>query len=269
MKEHETQCEIDRDSQSRFSAEQYVSNGYGFHLHRNMEIYGVVHGEACVTIGQETRVLRDGEIAVVNSLERHRYQIETEAEIFYFHIGIKYLRLFNSVFGDSRLPHFLTDTVYNASIYSLIADFFHPAEEPSELVKNGTVCLLLDRIIKHYGIAEKGFAGTGYDLIEKVVQYIYEHYAEELTLNSLARQFCVTPNYLSKRLSQYIGIDLRIFINDIRTEKAMQMLDDPAYSGKSLREISALCGFQCVETFYKVRKRNYSYQPLPETEHQS
>ena len=129
------------------------------------------------------------------------------------------------------------------------------------------VKILLTEILRKKGVEENSLVKNA--AFSEIYEYIYEHYAEELTLNSLARQFCVTPNYLSKRLSQYIGIDLRIFINDIRTEKAMQMLDDPAYSGKSLREISALCGFQCVETFYKVRKRNYSYQPLPETEHQS
>ena len=260
LEKQEMQCEVDRDDPSRFSAEQYISNGYGYHLHRCTEIYGVVRGEVSVTVGNETRVLRDGEIAVVNGLERHRYQVETEAKIFYFHIGVKYLRLFHSVCENGRLPHFLTDSAYNASVYSLISDLFHPEEELSELARNGVVCLILDRIIARYGLIKNEKFCNGQDLVEAVVQYIYEHYAEDLTLNILAKHFCVSPNYLSKKISRYIGIDLRVFINDIRTEKAMQMLDNPAYSGKSVWEISALCGFRCVETFYKVRKRNYNYK---------
>ena len=71
--------EVERDEASRFAGEQYKSNGYFVHAHRNLEIYGVVRGSVLVTIEGEQKVLTDGQIAVVNGLENHGYEIDGKA----------------------------------------------------------------------------------------------------------------------------------------------------------------------------------------------
>ncbi len=109
----ERQNELERDYDSRFIAEQYTSEGYFYHFHRNVELYGVVHGIVAVTIAGETRVLTDGQIAVIDCLESHSYEIEGQADIFYFHIGTQYLREFRALYPQSRLPHWLMDKEYN------------------------------------------------------------------------------------------------------------------------------------------------------------
>ena len=85
-KNTEIQYEVERDFATRFVAEQYITNGYGSHFHRNLEIYGVVDGEVLVSIAGDKRVLTNGQIAVVNCMEVHEYSVSKEAEIFYFHI---------------------------------------------------------------------------------------------------------------------------------------------------------------------------------------
>ena len=85
----ELQYEAERDYVKRFIAEQYVSRGYYIHFHRNIEIYGVVKGEVYVTIAGESCTLKEGQIAVINGFESHSYEIDGEAEIFYFHVGLR------------------------------------------------------------------------------------------------------------------------------------------------------------------------------------
>lgn len=86
-KSNEMQFEIERDFATRFVAEKYCSNGYGRHFHRNLEIYGVFNGEVNVIIAGDKHTLRNGQIAIVNCMEVHEYDISDRAEIFYFHIG--------------------------------------------------------------------------------------------------------------------------------------------------------------------------------------
>ena len=93
-KNTELQYEAERDYVKRFIAEQYISRGYYIHFHRNIEIYGVVKGEVYVTIAGESRTLHEGQLAVINSFESHSYEINGEAEIFYFHVGTDYIRDF-------------------------------------------------------------------------------------------------------------------------------------------------------------------------------
>ena len=86
--------EIDEDYATRFIATKYISEGYGPHIHRNLEIYGVVNGEVSITIAGDKRVLTNGQMAVVNCMEVHEYDINESAEIFYFSMGTTYRSTF-------------------------------------------------------------------------------------------------------------------------------------------------------------------------------
>ena len=124
IKGDERQNEIARDEASRFAAEQYVSNGYYMHFHRNLEIYGVVKGKVAVTIDGQQKILTDGQIAIVDGLENHSYEIEDGAEVFFVHIGTRYLSNLRLLYPHKRLPCWLMDAAYNQKLYSSLALFF-------------------------------------------------------------------------------------------------------------------------------------------------
>ncbi len=262
-KDNERQNEIQRDDATRFLAEQYVSKGYHLHFHRNLEIYGVVRGSVAVTIDGQKEILTDGQIAIVDGLENHSYEIENEAEVFYCHIGTRYLSNFRSVYPQKQLPRWLMDTQYNQALYQQILPLLGETEKISELRRIGIVCQLFSDIIEHYGTAEKiGNTNENKDIVTQVVQYIYEHYQEDITLETLSKQFYLSPKALSKKLKKQINMDLRVFINDIRVQRVVEMLDDPKNHGKSINQIAAQCGFSSMATFYRSYERNYSFRKL-------
>lgn len=260
----ERKNEIERDEASRFVAEQYVSNGYYLHFHRNVEIYGVVKGRVAVTIAGECMSLTDGQIAIIDGLENHSYEIDGEAEVFFFHVGTRYLRNFLSLYPNKRLPHWLTDVEYNKVLYERIKKIMGVPEEPiPELKRIGVTCQLFSDIIEHYGLIDKnGNAGSDNDMITQIVQYIYEHYNENITLETLSKVFYISPKALSKKIGKRLNVDLRIFINDIRVQKAVQMIDDPKNKDKTLNEIVAMCGFNNMGTFYRSYERNFKFRKL-------
>lgn len=260
----ELQYEAERDYVKRFIAEQYVSSGYYIHFHRNIEIYGVVKGEVYVTIAGESCTLKAGQLAVINSFESHSYEINGEAEIFYFHIGTDYLNVFKTLYPDKRLPHWLLDSKYNDRIIAQIKEVIDSQDTWSELKKTGFVCLLFDNIINSYGLLDQAYTTEHEsDFVSQVVQYIYEHYAENLTLETLSNHFFRSPKVFSRTISKSINCDLRIFINDVRIQKAMQLLSLPENKDKPVEEIAHACGFNNMVTFYRSYKRNFCYKELP------
>lgn len=262
-KKEERQNEIERDHASRFSAEQYVSNGYYLHFHRNLEIYGVVSGTVLVTIGGQQMTLTDGQIAIIDGLENHSYEIENEAEVFFVHIGTRYISKLYSLYPHKRLPYFLMDVEYNQKLYAQIQPYLNTTQTIPELKRFGVACLLLSDIIEHYGVTEKsGNIGGDHDIVTDIVQYIYEHYNEPITLESLSKVFFISPKALSKKIRRRLDVDLRLFINDIRVQKAVQMRDDPKNKHKSLHEIAMLCGFSNMGTFYRSYERNFKFRKL-------
>lgn len=264
VKNEEFQNELERDYASRFIAEQYVSRGYYLHYHRNLEIYGVVKGNVNVTISGESMWLSDGQMAVIDGLENHRYEIDEEAEIFYVNIGMQYMRMFSSLYPDKQLPRWLMDAEYNQSIFDCVRQILGIApEEISELKRIGVTYELFSGIIGHYGMKDKKVSSeTDDELMTEIVQYIYDHYSEHITMESLSGIFFLSPKSLSKKIAGRLHVDLRVFVNDIRAQKVVQMAENPVNQGKSLEEIVGMCGFNSMRTFYRSYERNFRFHKL-------
>lgn len=259
----EYQDEVQRDDACRFIAEQYTSTGYYLHFHRNLEIYGVVKGEVSVTIAGQRKSLVDGQIAIIDGLENHSYEIDGEAEVFFFHIGTRYLSNLYSLYPQKRMPYWLLDAEYNKQLYDRISKLFGADKPISELKRIGIACQLFSDIIEHYGLVEKaGNTESNNDVVTNVVQYIYEHYNEDITLESLSKVFFISPKALSKKIQKRLNVDLRVFVNDIRVQRAVQMRDDPKNKGKTLEEIAEMCGFSSMGTFYRSYERNFKLRKL-------
>lgn len=263
MQTSEFRDEIEQDIPTRFFALQYVSKGYFLHFHRSIEIYGVVHGEVLVTVAGKQMYMTDGQIAVIDGLENHSYEIDGEAEIFYFHIGVHYCSKFYSLYPGKRMPVFLMDAEYNKRLYAQVCDLIGKEESLSDLRRIGCVCQFFADIIDHYGVIDKvGNSGSDHDLISEVVQYIYDHYSEHITLDSLSKVFYISPKALSKKIRKRLNMDFRLFINDIRIQQAVRMRDDPSFKDKSLEDIATLCGFTNMGTFYRSYERNFKLRKL-------
>lgn len=258
------QNEILRDYASSFSAEAYRSNGYFLHFHRNLELYGVVNGSVYVTVAGESRRLESGQMAVIDQMETHGYEIDGEADILFFNIGTRYLGSFHRLYPDRRLPRWLEDADYNRRIFADIQPVLgvDPTTVP-ELLRIGLVCSLFSDIIDRYGLIESSqLSKNDTELTTRVIQYIYDHYSEALTLERLAEQFNISPKLLSRKMSKALGMDLRIFVSDVRVQKAVELMENPEYEGKSLNEIIALSGFNSTHTFYRSYKRNFKNHKL-------
>lgn len=258
------QNEIDRDKESRFIAEQYISKGYPLHFHRNLEIYGVIRGKVVIKIAGERKTLEDGQFAIINGMESHSYEIENEAEVIYFHIGTCYTRNFFSLYPNKKLPHWLIDKEYNQKIYNFISNEVIKADgEFSELKKIGIASHVIADIVEHYGTIDRGGDMVNDNtLVEQIVEYIYEHYSEKITLKVLAEKFYMSPKALSKKLTNVIDEDFRMFVNDIRAQKVIEMLDDPDNKHLSLNSIIEKCGFTNINTFYRSYARNYKFYKI-------
>lgn len=263
-RESQLQFEKIRDIADRFVAERYISDGFYLHFHRNTELYCVCRGEVIVTVSGDSRVLTDGQMALINGLESHSYEVEKTADIAYFHIGTKYMEPFNKVYGGKAPARWLTDADYNArSLYPIVETVIREGKDMTELEAISYGNLLLARAVRQYGLNDRVTAFAGGGIITDVIQYIYDNSDSDLNLETLAGKFGYAPQVLSRKISAYISEDLRAFINDVRIQKVMQMRNDDKYKHLSLLEIASRCGFNSIATFYRAYHRNFKYNVLP------
>lgn len=93
---------------------------------------------------------------------------------------------------------------------------------------------------------------------EKMLSYIDFHFAEPLTLKSLANSFHLNPNYCCSLFPKYTGQTFSQYITDIRINEAKKLL---AASDLTLEEIAATVGFRDYFYFSKVFKKKCGLSP--------
>jgi AraC-like DNA-binding protein len=94
--------------------------------------------------------------------------------------------------------------------------------------------------------------------IQKVKQYVVDHYPEQLKLSDLAELVGMSPVSFSRFFHQRTGRTLSEYIVDIRLGFAARMLVD---SPKNISEICYECGFNNLSNFNRIFKARRNCTP--------
>lgn len=89
-------------------------------------------------------------------------------------------------------------------------------------------------------------------LVNNALKYMEEHYREKLKLQDVADQVYVSQWHLSKLLNRYKGQSFSDILNNIRIEKAKELLKDPSLR---IGDIADMVGFLDMAHFSRVFKR--------------
>ncbi|MPM93294.1 HTH-type transcriptional activator RhaS [bioreactor metagenome] len=120
------------------------------------------------------------------------------------------------------------------------------------------VLLHLEEYFTRLRLLLEGCEGGGHSCISQVVQYLEQHYTENITLNDLAKLVHLSPAYLSRRFHQEQGMPIRDYITRKRMERARCLLQTSRFS---IKEISESCGFSNVSHFYRICKEHTGLSP--------
>lgn len=93
---------------------------------------------------------------------------------------------------------------------------------------------------------------------ERCKDYVYGHYREKIYLNDIANTLGISSSYLSRLFKQETGVSLQDFINDVRVEKAANLL---IYSGETLPGIAEYVNFPSQSYFGKIFKQKMQMTP--------
>lgn len=97
------------------------------------------------------------------------------------------------------------------------------------------------------------------NIIHKSIQYIYSHYAEKITLESVSQMVYLSPAYFSRIFKQETGTTFNSFLNNIRIEKSKELLKSKQMK---LVDIAFMVGFEDQSYFTKVFKKVTGITPM-------
>lgn len=95
-------------------------------------------------------------------------------------------------------------------------------------------------------------SGRAQGLLESVCVFLQNHYQYEITRDSVAEQFSITPNHLSRLFQTHGHMTFSNYLTHVRIDRAKHMLRN--YNLK-LDEVAARCGYYDAPHFCHVFKR--------------
>lgn len=108
----------------------------------------------------------------------------------------------------------------------------------------------------HLGIANKLIRRR--DDIDELIQYIKANLDMKLTVDFLAEQIHLSPDYLSKYFKKHTGKTLSQFLMETRINKAKQLLKK---TDESIADIGYACGYSSSSNFRKYFTRLVGLSP--------
>ena len=95
--------------------------------------------------------------------------------------------------------------------------------------------------------------------INRIIDYIQAHYAEDLSLEKLASIACFSKFHFHRLFRAMVGETLNDYVQRIRLEKSVRKLTSDRT--KSITDIAFECGFSGSQNFARLFKSHYGVTP--------
>ena len=141
--------------------------------------------------------------------------------------------------------------------WAFLAELFQAGVQEEEQKKVGWEAVVLGNTLKILAYLDRAYSDCSAgilkaekpELLDKVTAYIEEHYAEDITLSTLAESLSYEYHYLSRVLRKNFHIPFRTLLNQCRCDRAKEMITS---TDLPLSVIANTCGFQSIRSFNRV-----------------
>lgn len=135
-------------------------------------------------------------------------------------------------------------------------------EYAQSALRHGASDILLKPIdlsqLKKAVIKAIGYDYTSNNTVNSVLAHIHGHYTEDITLNSVASDLFLSPQYLAKIFKKHTNTTFNKYLNKVRIDRAKYLL---LHSNYSIKEISEKVGYMNINNFYSQFKTHTGISP--------
>ena len=207
-----------------------------WHWHEELEVLVVSEGMILATAGGEKFRLEKGEGLFINAGVLHG-DWPLNAGSCHLHSMVFHPRLVggnpDSVFWQKYLQPLLTDPSRPCAVLRPTVDWQHEAIEDMEALRNA-------------------------DRIKTMLQFIQEHYAEDISVEQVASSASISPSECLRCFHDMIGTTPNQYLRDQRAQRAAELL---CGTGLRVTEIAMQCGFQDASYFARAFRQVYGCGP--------
>ena len=227
------------------------------HIHQFPEIVLVNGGTIDLTVDSRRETARAGDIAFIGSFQEHTIKGSEDADIWICVFSNDFIMDFNTrsdihcvgeraVFTPSAtLLSFLKSKIVDSGEKFIVFD-----QAVFRSLKAGIYAVYEEytRIVPY---SETYLKSDHQSTIRKIMIYLSNHFKEDVSLVSLAKDLGYNPEYLSHVISAIKDFNFRFLLNSFRVDHAKILL---VSTKRTIPDVAAESGFSGERSFHRVFK---------------
>lgn len=274
--------------QSPFSTRQYmVSQDFeiyyyndqnlskvDLHTHDYYEFYFFLEGDISIQIGKDVFPIKYGDILLVPPKVSHRpiiHSQDTPYRRFIFWISQEYCNFLlqlspdylylmqyvqtskNYIFHNDKITFHTVQSKILRLLEEMHGKRFARNTQISLCVNDLILCL--NRLV--YERNNTDAQKEELDLYQQITLYIEDHLDEDLSLETLAKEFYVSKYHIAHVFKEKLGMSIHQYI----TKKRLALCRETILGKDSITEIYQTFGFGDYSSFYRAFKKEYGISP--------
>lgn len=246
-----------------------------YHRHKEIQISYIVRGKGSVVIGNLIQPFVENEIYILKANDPHIFikenGLEEDIHVIHVFVGfekLKYLFDLQELNAIREFFKFLDTSKKLEPKYSLgIKDRFLELNRAEGMNKFKKVLDVIEYLLQndshlislYSGLADSNFNDKVGVRINEVIRFSLENFHHDITIDEVAKLIHMTPSAFCKYFKKHTMKTYVTFLNEIRIEKACQLLVNR--STENISEVAYLCGFNTVVHFNRVFKHSLGCSP--------
>ncbi len=219
------------------------------HLHSHIEIVLLVSGASVGIADNRRAYMSEGDLFISFPNQIHAYLDETkivEHKIIIVSPDMcpEFGNILKNMIPESPVLKNAADNERIVSAINNIIDCKITGDEYSETEVRGSMLILMSELCRYLPLVKN--VSYDSDLVKDIINYCYENYTSEISLQSIADELHISRYYISHLFGQRLHIGFTDYINSLRVRKAAEMLKS---GDKTVTEVAYAVGYNSVRTF--------------------
>lgn len=238
---------------------QICSEPFPLHVHEVVEIVHMQQGTLDVTIGAQKYQLSPGDTVIMFPAISHSYDVVPKdaaglCVIFLPETILEFVETFRRMRPVRPL---LPASEHDAGLLDAANRLSEVAKVPDSPLVKGYLHVFLSHLLSRLEL-EPTEMHVDMGLTQQVMEYLSEHYREDITLESVAKELGISRSHLSHIFSEQLNVNFRRYINTLRIDQAGFLLQNTAMT---VTEIGYACGYNNLRTFHRAFQNERGMQP--------
>lgn len=248
----------------------YASNqALPIHWHNHLELLYILDGNMTAYINELSYALVPGDILLVNPKDIHATHVSGNCHYYLLQIPAAHLALIDNDwkllhFGE-YLPHSPDKSSVNHNLSFLFGHLIQLDREHTpgyRLLFLAQIYELLYLLYKHDStrLSARSRSRTERDLlrIEQSMQYVKKNYRNQFSLENVAKELSLTPEYFCRMFRKYTGQTFFTYVNQVRL---LYFYEDLLHTDESITYLLDKHGITNYKVFMREFKKAYGTTP--------